>query len=509
MRRTGLVVVPCVLAWTSIAHAAVLSVDTTADSGTGSLRAAIADANLGQGSNTIAINLPAPATIQLLTPLPTLGFMLTITGPGSGELTIRGDGTAPVFTTNGMVQISRVTITAGKGDNGGGIAVTGGSLVLLNSTVTGNTATTAGSGIYSLGTLTIRDSKITGNTVEGNTGPAVYGGGTTTVTDSTIADNAGTAIVFPTPNKTLTINRSTISGNQGGTGIGGLQLQGGTATIIGSTFSGNSGQQAGELAISAGATLSLFDVTVFGTTAPALLGDPGSMITLRNTLLAGTGVRCSAGNVPTSQGHNLSSDATCHLTDTTDKAGADPLLAPLADNGGSTKTHTLLAGSPAANAGGDGASQEATDQRGKVRVQFGAVDIGAVEVTEPVISTQPTAETVDEGDPLTLTVVAMNQNSATTLRYQWRKGGNAIPGATSDMFSKAATEKADAGMYDVLVINDGGSLASAAVAVVVTSAPKAFEEAGGCCSTGGVADSSAVLGLVVAAALVRPRRRRR
>jgi MYXO-CTERM domain-containing protein len=499
-----LVVVLAVLLWQSVAHAAVLSVDNTADAGPGSLRAAIIDANDAQGGNTIAINLATPATIQLATPLPTLGFMLTITGPGAGELTIKGDGTAPVVTTNGMVQISGVTISAGTGVNGGGIVVSGGSLVLLDSVVTGNTATTDGGAIYSLGSLTIRRTTITGNT--GATSSAVYGGGATTVIDSTIAGNSGTAIVFPTAGKALAINRSTISGNQGGAGIGGLELQAGTATIISSTFSGNVGQQAGELAISAGATLSLLDVTVFGASAPALVGDAGSTIMLRNTLIAGTGVRCAAGNVPMSQGHNLSSDATCHLTDTTDKAGVDPLLGPLADNGGAAKTHALLAGSPAANAG-DGASQEATDQRGKVRVQFGAVDIGAVEVTEPAITAQPTAETVDEGAPLTLTVAAMNQNSATPLRYQWRKGGTAIAGATSDMFSKAAAEVGDAGMYDVLVINDGGSLASSAVAVTVTAAPKLAEDAGGCCSTGGAAGSSAVLGLLVAAALGRRRRR--
>src|SRR4051794_26243867 len=275
-----LVVVFAVLLWQSVAHATVFSVDNTADAGPGSLRAAILDANDAQGGNTITINLATPATIQLATPLPTLGFMLTITGPGAGELTIRGDGTAPVFTTDGMVQISGVTISAGAGVNGGGIVVSGGALVLLDSVVTGNTATTDGGAIYSLGTLSLRRTTISGNT--GATGSAVYGGGATTVIDSTIAGNTGTAIVFPTAGKALAINRSTISGNQGGAGIGGLELQAGTATIISSTFSGNAGQQAGELAISAGATLSLLDVTVFGTTAPALVGDAGSTITLRN-----------------------------------------------------------------------------------------------------------------------------------------------------------------------------------------------------------------------------------
>src|SRR5262249_25759279 len=67
--------------------------------------------------------------------------------------------------------------------------------------------------------------------------------------------------------------------------------------------------------------------------------------------------------------------------------GKDPLLAPLADNGGPTKTHNLLPGSPAHNGGSndlakaaDGETPLSTDQRGTGfdRVRDGTVDIGAV-----------------------------------------------------------------------------------------------------------------------------------
>src|SRR5438045_8503037 len=54
----------------------------------------------------------------------------------------------------------------------------------------------------------------------------------------------------------------------------------------------------------------------------------------------------------------------------------DPLLGPLADNGGPTRTHALLPGSPAINAG-NSSGAPATDQRGAGRV--GPVDIGAYE----------------------------------------------------------------------------------------------------------------------------------
>ena len=57
---------------------------------------------------------------------------------------------------------------------------------------------------------------------------------------------------------------------------------------------------------------------------------------------------------------------------------SDPLLAPLADNGGPTPTHALLPGSPAIN---QGSSTESNDQRGApfVRNFGGGVDIGAYE----------------------------------------------------------------------------------------------------------------------------------
>ncbi|MBD2768945.1 hypothetical protein IC235_13705 [Hymenobacter sp. BT664] len=61
----------------------------------------------------------------------------------------------------------------------------------------------------------------------------------------------------------------------------------------------------------------------------------------------------------------------------------DPLLSPLADNGGPTQTMALRAGSPAINAGSGG---PATDQRGRPRV--GASDIGAFEYN-PALATTP------------------------------------------------------------------------------------------------------------------------
>lgn len=60
--------------------------------------------------------------------------------------------------------------------------------------------------------------------------------------------------------------------------------------------------------------------------------------------------------------------------------GADPLLGPLADNGGPTLTHALLPGSPARDAGNPAVpNPPATDQRGSVCILGSAIDLGSVE----------------------------------------------------------------------------------------------------------------------------------
>ncbi len=81
----------------------------------------------------------------------------------------------------------------------------------------------------------------------------------------------------------------------------------------------------------------------------------------------------------------MDSDDSCNLTRPDDFPNTDPLLGPLADNGGPTPTQALLPGSPAidgipladcVDAFGDPIT---TDQRGVPRPQGAACDIGAYE----------------------------------------------------------------------------------------------------------------------------------
>ncbi len=87
----------------------------------------------------------------------------------------------------------------------------------------------------------------------------------------------------------------------------------------------------------------------------------GSTVNVRNSIIAGNTVANSSINTDfhrslTSQGYNLiGSDYGAQITGVTtgNIVGANPRLGPLAYNGGPTKTHALLTGSPAINAGSD------------------------------------------------------------------------------------------------------------------------------------------------------------
>jgi len=86
----------------------------------------------------------------------------------------------------------------------------------------------------------------------------------------------------------------------------------------------------------------------------------------------------------------------------------------------------------------------------------------------PAITTQPAdANTTVEKD-VQLVVVA---RGTAPLRYQWRKGGTAIPGATTDILVLAKVQPADGADYDVIVSNDAGSVTSTTATLVVSPAP--------------------------------------
>ncbi len=176
---------------------------------------------------------------------------------------------------------------------------------------------------------------------------------------------------------TLMLTNSTVSGNiANGIGYdadGGGIFNGHWLTLNSSTVVNNTGSGAGGVYSD-----SLIPVSFKNT------------IVACNTTLDGQASDCKG--TLTSEGYNLiqTVHAECTITgDTTGNiTGQDPILSPLADNGGPTQTHALQATSPAIDQIPDGtngcAAGTSTDQRGAVRAdgagQGGsACDIGAFE----------------------------------------------------------------------------------------------------------------------------------
>lgn len=86
----------------------------------------------------------------------------------------------------------------------------------------------------------------------------------------------------------------------------------------------------------------------------------------------------------------------------------------------------------------------------------------------PVISTQPTSQTVTTGNSASFTVVA---SSATTLSYQWAFNNTPLTSATGATYAIGNAQAANAGSYSVTVTNSNGSVKSNTVTLTVNTAP--------------------------------------
>ena len=84
----------------------------------------------------------------------------------------------------------------------------------------------------------------------------------------------------------------------------------------------------------------------------------------------------------------------------------------------------------------------------------------------PQITQQPASRTVVPGQAVTFTVAATGY---APLRYQWRKDGFEIAGASGPSYTIPSVTAANAGSYDVVVSNVGGTATSAAAVLAVNA----------------------------------------
>src|SRR5215211_1268247 len=381
---------PCVIAALLLsatdALAGTLTVTNGNDSGAGSLRRAINFASPGDTINFA----PSVTAVNLTSGELVINKNLTITGPGANQLTVQRS-------TNGLdfrifhvtpstvtVSISGLTVSngsvsGGDGDRGG--IRSAGVLTLTDSIISNNHAAGAqflggnGGGVLNeSGTMIITRCTISHNSAQYSTGssgdcPSGSGGGilngfggSLTITNSTISDNSfngsdSFGICFAGGGGggvrnigSMTITNCTISGNSAsGNGFfivnGGGISNNGSLQITSSTISYNS----------ASAQLIAFGGGIFGSGFTAT----DSTIIALNTAPAGPDFFSFAPEQGLqSMGYNIignDADAVIFSQPTdqvgTDGAPIDPLLGPLADNGGPTFTHALQPDSPAIDHG--------------------------------------------------------------------------------------------------------------------------------------------------------------
>jgi len=215
---------------------ATFTVTNLFDSGTGSLRQAIFNANAQAGADKIFFNAGLNnGTINLTSGELLIADDLTINGLGADLLTVDAGGLSRVFNIDDGVSdsfidvlIDGLTITGGKApsipfqDDGGGIFSLE-NLAVTNSIISGNNAAVGG-GIFIVGdgnSLKVSNSIISGNSAV--SGGAIYGvgqlfymvddSGGVEVSNSIISNNNGGGIVSESSN--LTVTNSIISGNVG------------------------------------------------------------------------------------------------------------------------------------------------------------------------------------------------------------------------------------------------------------------------------------------------------
>jgi cysteine-rich repeat protein len=374
--------------------------------------------------------------------------------PGSG-VTAGGDPSAGVSLMDSVVSNS----------GGAGIAAVGGAGVVVGNSRIENSA---GSGVQMMGyrafgKLSLTDSTVSNSggagvdgqfldpfelvrsSIVGNhgggvvlSGSVLLGGVSATVTDSTIDSNAGAGFAA-NASDLVSIERSTISRNAGGgVRVGNACTSGGVRLLItDSTISGNSTADSGGGVWGSGVwgfSLTLDHDTIVTNRADADgdgVGDgggvsfafcPGSVsASATGTILSGNidygGEAPDCAGLLVSGGSNLvGSLSGCSFTGGTgDLVGVAPALGPLADNGGPTLTHALLAGSPAIDGAG---TCSGTDQRGVSRPQGGACDIGAYEFA----CGNGTVEVGEQCDDSNL-----NDGDCCSASCQWETAGSSCP----------------------------------------------------------------------------------
>jgi hypothetical protein len=392
------------------------------DSGPGSLRQAITDADAAAGNERIVFRSGLSGDVKLKSALPQVTTNLDIEGPGARVVTLDASAVPYVSEPRHNPVLEDQTPDTTLAISGLSMDNSADTFVLVQPYVTG---------------------VVNDDTFASDSGGAVYANGyqrSFTIENSTFSHDGtcyGRAGV-EADSTTLYMVDSTVTGSPAcpsGTAPPGVHLYGSPTTITGSTIAENSG--GGIQSYGAGSTpLTLQD---------SIVADNG-----------GSDVTDSAG--PLTADFSLIKNATgLSGLGVTDITGKDPKLGALQNNGGPTDTEMPKAGSPAIDHGK--AFGMGTDQRGLARTVRRAgstlppggdgTDIGAVELQPPSVSRVSPA-TAGLGREVTIT--GANFTDATGVRF----GGKDAVFEIEDSHHLLAAVPPGSGTVDVRVISPDG-----------------------------------------------------
>lgn len=381
-----------------------IEVCSTADSGPGSLRQAIADAPNGS-----TIYIDACGVIPLASSITIVDKEITLQGPGAERLTISGGKNTRLFEfagTSDRLSLVDLTLADGSTSEAGGCIASEGALTLVRLIMRGCTAQSAGGAVFvtepfpyslSRAPLEVIDSVFVDN-ISLLSGGAIFSGVVNELEGNFFHKNharskGGALDVF----EDTSIVNSTFAGNTAKEFGGGALNSRKKSIIENTTISGNRGRRGGGIA--GFQSLFLHHVTVARNEADLDGGgiihhsSSGTGLILEHTIIAGNRNHLSvpddlnyqikgSGISLISFGYNLIGSGHGHdLVDgqNGDRVGVDALLEPLADNGGPTATHAVMPGSPAIDAIPPLQCRLPIDQRGQFRPAGAGCDMGAYE----------------------------------------------------------------------------------------------------------------------------------
>jgi hypothetical protein len=305
-------------------HAATITVTNTNDSGAGSLRQALANANNGD-----RINFTVTGVITLTSGGLGVTKNVTISGPGANQLAVDGNQGTLVFGLPPQITVSVSGLSIrnaqyGISNNQGTLSVSncvlsgnsvaglynsagrsgGASMTVANSIIGNNSGTGAVNvfpfpGSPACACMTITDSVVSNN-ADGidNTDGSLSGPASLTVVNSNVSDNAGRGISNDGFDAGATILSTTVSGNSAGGVESGACFGVAQLTITDCTISGNSAD--GGILAGCGIFLTVANSTISdnlsGETGGGILGS-GALVSIVNSTISGNSAGTSGGGI--------------------------------------------------------------------------------------------------------------------------------------------------------------------------------------------------------------------